>query len=214
MGRLYTIEGINEFISGLRTLNESEEIKRQTKLLDVVSRLEASTPQLTIDKRKIDEKLFWDLINDSHLISLDQTHFINELRSSLERFHPNELRNFQKILFTKINELNTWEHWALAYIVRNGCGDDAFDYFKAGVVSKGQKAFDAIKSLDEDKLVSIFDEAPQLEQLYYLAEEIYESKTSGFMPPLKVKPSKLTGKRWNEDKLAETFPSLSKLFDY
>ena len=212
--RLYIIDGINEFISGLRILNENKEIEWQIKLLNVVYNLEKPMPQPASDKRKIDEELFWALIDGSRLISHDKIHFINELRSSLEKFNPNELRNFQRILSSKIKELNTWEYWALAYIVRRGCGDDAFDYFKAWVVSKGQKAFDAIKSLDENKLVSIFDEDPQLEDFNYLAEEIYESKTLQFMPPVKVKSGKLTGKRWNEDKLVEMFPSLCKLFDY
>jgi hypothetical protein len=132
----------------------------------------------------------------------------------LRAFHPNQLLNFEKILVTKVNELNTWEHWALAFIVRRGCGDDAFDYFKAWAVSKGRLAFDAIKYLKEDELVSIFDEDPQLEELYYLAKKIYEIATSDFMPPVKAKSSKLTGKKWTEDKLASTFPSLCKLFNY
>ena len=147
------------------------------------------------------------------LASPDQFQFMDNLRPSLERFHPKEIRKFDKILLTKINELNTWELWALAYIVRGGCGDDAFDYFKAWVVSKGRKAFETIKGLEEDKLVPVFDEDPQLEELYYLAGEVYETKTSEFMPPVRVKTSKLTGKRWKEDKLAETFPSLYKLFN-
>ena len=212
--RLYIIDGINEFIVGLRALNETQEIEKQTKLLDIVSNLEKPTPQPTTDKRKIDEKLFWNLIDDARSISRDQFHFIDNLQLSLERFHPNEIRNFEKNLLNKINELNTWENWALAYIVRGGCGDDAFDYFKAWVVSKGQKAYEAIKNMEEDKLVSLFDEDPQLEELYYLAGKTYESKTSEFMPPVKVKSSKLTGKRWEEDKLAETYPSLAKLFNY
>ena len=211
--RLYIMDGINECISGLRMLNAGEEIARQTKLLDIVSNLEKPTPQPTTDKRKIDEEMFWKLIEDARLVSPDQFQFMDNLRPSLERFHPKEIRKFDNILLTKINELNTWELWALAYIVRGGCGDDAFDYFKAWVVSKGRKAFEIIKSLEEDKLVSVFDEDPQLEELYYLAGEVYETKTSEFMPPVRVKTSKLTGKRWKEDKLAEMFPSLYKLFN-
>jgi hypothetical protein len=80
-------------------------------------------------------------------------------------------------------------------------------------VSKGRLAFDAIKSLNEGELVSIFDEDPQLEELYYMAQEIYESKTFDCMPPVKVKSSMLTGKKWKEDTLAATFPSLWKLFN-
>jgi hypothetical protein len=115
--RFYILDGIDEFISGLRILNENEEIEKQTKLLDVVSNLEKPILHPTTDRRKIDKKLFWELVNDARKQSTDQ--------------------------------LNTWEHWALAYTVRGGCGDDAFDYFKAWAVSKGQPAFDAIKSLRE-----------------------------------------------------------------
>jgi hypothetical protein len=72
----------------------------------------------------------------------------------------------------------------------------------------------AIKELDENKLLNIFDEDPQLEEFYYLAEQVYEDKTSDLMPPVRIKASKLTGKRWEEDKLNQTFPTLCKLFNF
>lgn len=124
------------------------------------------------------------------------------------------MRKFDKLLLTKANELNTWEHWALAYIIRNGCGDDEFDYFRVWAVSKGKKAFEVIKALDDEQLREIVDEDPQLEEMYYLAEEVYEAKTADFMPPVRVKVSKLTGTPWKEDKIPQTFPILCKLFDY
>jgi hypothetical protein len=212
--RLYIIDGINEFISGLKILNDNGEIEKQTVILKVVSNLEKPKPKPTTDKRKIDEDLFWQLIHQARAISTDQFNFIDNLKSILEAFNPKELRNFDKILYTKSNELNTWEHWGLAYIVRGGCGDDEFDYFKVWAVSKGRNAFQAIRELNESQLFPIFDEDPQLEEFHYLAEQVYEEKTSDLMPPVKVKSSKLTGKRWDEDKLTQTFPTLCKLFNY
>ena len=212
--RLYIMDGINEFIAGLKILNDKEEIEKQASLLSIVSNLDKPRPKPTTDKRKIDENLFWQLIDEARKISNDQFSFLENLKSTLEGFSPKELRNFDKLLKTKANELNTWEHWALAYIVRRGCGDDAFDYFKAWSVSKGQKPFRSIKNINENDLVSIFNEDPQFEEFYYLAEEVYEDKTSDLMPPVKVKSSKLTGKKWSEDSLLKTFPSLCKLFDY
>ena len=212
--RLYIIEGINEFIKGLKILNDNEEIEKQNALLKIVSNLEKPKPKPTTDKRKIDENLFWQLIKETRKISTDQFNFLDNLKSLLETFHPKELRNFDKLLITKSNELNTWEHWALAYIVRGGCGDDEFDYFRVWAVSKGKIAFEAIKKIDENQLLQIFDEDPQLEELYYLAEQVYEIKTSDLMPPIRVKESKLTGKKWDENKLSETFPTLCKLFNY
>jgi len=142
--RLFIIEGINEFINGLEILNDEEEILKQKLLLQKVLNLEIPKPKASSDKRKIDEILFWELIDENRKISRDQFDFIDNLKSVLETFYPKELRNFDKFLITKANELNTWEHWALAYIVRGGCGDDEFDYFRVWSVSKGQKAFLAI----------------------------------------------------------------------
>ena len=212
--RLFVIDGINEFTDGLKMLNDEEEIERQTTLLSIVSNLNKPKPGPTTDKRKIDENLFWHLIDEAGKKSYDQPEFIENLKSALESFNPKELRSFDKLLKTKANELNTWEHWALAYIVRGGCGDDAFDYFKAWAVSKGHKAFIAIKNIEEKELLCIFNEDPQLEELYYLAEQVYENKTSDLMPPVRVKRSKLVGKKWEEQNLPHAFPSLCKLFNY
>ena len=118
--------------------------------------------QIYSDKRKINDELFWQLIDESRKKSLDKFQFVDNLIETLETFHPKELRNFDKILLTKVNELNSWEHWALAYIVRRGCGDDEFDYFKTWVISKGYQAFMSIKNLDESRLPSLFSEDPQL----------------------------------------------------
>ena len=68
--------------------------------------------------------------------------------------------------------------------------------------------------MEENELVAIFNEDPQLEELYSLAEQVYVDKTSDLMQPMKVKTNKLTGKKWDEEKLPQTFPTLCKLFNY
>ncbi|MBC7862256.1 MAG: hypothetical protein IAF38_04725 [Bacteroidia bacterium] len=68
--------------------------------------------------------------------------------------------------------------------------------------------------MDENNLVQLFNEEPQLEELYFLAEQVYEEKTSDLMKPISLKEPKLTGKKWEENKIKETFPSLCKLFKY
>lgn len=212
--RQYTLNGIAEFIEGLETLHQPEEIERQKSLYQVVSSLQKPAPRPSTDKRKIDETLFWQLIEQSRANTSDKFQFLDHLKSTLESFYPKEIRAFDKFLRIKINELNTWEIWALAYIVRRGCGDDAFDYFKAWVVSKGQKAFMSILASNEKNLPSLFDEDPQLEELYYLAGEVYEEKTSDIMKEPRVKSSKLTGRQWKEDNLRNSFPGLCELFNY
>ncbi len=212
--RLHTIEGIKFYIAGLELLKDNDEILKQKILLNRIFNLEKPKPKPSIDKRKIDENLFWELINQTRESAIDKFVFLDNLQTTLESFNPKEIKNFDHLLISKSNELNTWQHWALAYIARGGCGDDEFDYFKSWVISKGKGAFESIKNLDEASLLSFFDEDPQLEELLYLAENIYEHKTSDLMPSAKIKSNKLTGKQWNEDELPIIYASLCALFKY
>ena len=109
----------------------------------------------------------------------------------------------------------TYNNWAFAYIVRRGCGDDEFDYFKAWVISRGQEAFNKLREFqqkDFKELIGIDD--PQFEEMLYIAEEIYESKTGDFMTPVRVKKQKISGTKWTEDNVCEIFPDICKQFDY
>jgi hypothetical protein len=114
----------------------------------------------------------------------------------------------------KFSELNLWDLWALAYIVKRGCSDDGFDYFRLWVISKGKQAFDIILSLNEEGLKSVFDEDPRLEELMSSAQEVYENKTGDIMSPVKVKQHKIKGTEWSEENLQLIFPRLCKLFDF
>lgn len=212
--RQFTLNGISEFINGLKVLNLVEEIERLNELYNTIFTLQKPKPKPSTDKRKIDEIIFWQLIEKSRQETTDQFEFIDNLKQSLELFKPEELRKFQKLLLTIQDELNSWEHWALAYIVRRGCGDDGFDYFRIWAVSKGQKNFEAIKQLDTTLLKNIFDEDPQLEELLSLAETVYEDKTGEIMKEVKIKQSKLKGKKWSEENIAKDFPVLCNLFNF
>lgn len=209
-----TLKGLNQFIVGLELFNDQEEILKTRALIYQVERLEKPKSKVTSDSRKIDEELFWQLIDSTHSISEDKFDFIDKMSIRLQEFKPAEIRRFEKIFLTKIEELNDWKIWALAYIVRRGCGDDEFDYFKAWVISKGSSAFDDIKNLKIDNLNEHFFEDPQLEEFYYLSEGVYENKTGELMPPVRVKKHKISGKEWNEDTISNEFPELINLFGF
>jgi hypothetical protein len=210
----FTLEGLYRFKKGLTELEAEEEIKKTDELIKTVDKLEKPKPKKTTDKRKIDEKLFWELIILNREKSDDKIDFIEKLSNQLEEFKPTEIKRFERTFLTKYQELNRWEIWALAYIVRRGCGDDAFDYFKAWVISKGQKTFEDIKSLKISELKQHFDEDPQLEEMFSLAENVYENKTGELMSPVRVKKQKLSGKEWNEDNLEKEFPEIWKIFEH
>ncbi|KGL59085.1 DUF4240 domain-containing protein [Polaribacter sp. Hel1_85] len=208
-----TLEGLYRFKQGLTELGAEEEIRKTDELIKTVDKLEKPKPKKTTDKRKIDEKVFWELININREKSEDKIDFIEKLSNQLKEFKPSEIKRFERTFLTKYQELNRWEIWALVYIARRGCGDDAFDYFKAWVISKGQKAFENIKGLKISELKQYFDEDPQLEEMFSLAENVYENKTGELMTPVRVKKQKLSGKEWKEENLEKEFSEIWKIFE-
>lgn len=209
-----TLEGLYRFKKGLVELGVEEEIRKTDELIKTVDKLEKSKPKKTTDKRKIDENVFWELIKLNREKSEDKFEFIENLSNQLEEFKPTEIKRFERTFLSKYNELHRWEIWALAYIVRRGCGDDAFDYFKAWVISKGQETFEDIKNLNVSELKKHFDEDPQLEEMFSLVENVYENKTGELMSSVRVKKQKLTGKEWKEENLEKDFPEIWKIFEH
>lgn len=210
----FVTDGINQFIEGLVLLEEFSEIEKMIQLRNSIEKLEKPKASPTTDKRKIDEQVFWEIIEQSRSISETNSDFLEILQKKLESFKPNEIKNFNKIFIIKLNELNHWDLWALAYIWRHGCGDDEFDYFKSWVISKGKEIFDNIKNMNLNFDEKILDEDPQFEKFIYMPEKAYEAKTNNIMKPLKIKNSKMIGNEWNESELINIYPTIYKLFNY
>lgn len=212
--REHVLRGIDDYKQGLKAMNDETELGKIEKLINEIDNLIKPKAKPSSDIRKIDETIFWELINDCRANSGDKFEFIEKLSSRLEEFKPIEIRKFEKLFRTKYEELNQSVLWALAHIIRRGCGDDEFDYFKAWVVSKGEEAFNSINEMKLDKLKQYFDEDPQLEEMLYLTEQVYEFKTGEFMSPVRVKKKNLKKLNWTEETLATDFPELYKIFEY
>ena len=210
--RKYILQGINEYKEGLIEMKDSDEVIRIESLYRSVYNLNKPRAKKSLDKRKINEDVFWEIIKQIREKSEDKFDFIENLSSKLEEFKPTEIRRFERFFLTYYSQLNSWDIWALAYIVRCGCGDDAFDYFKAWVISKGEEVFNDIKSLNIHKIEKHFNEDPQLEEMLYVSENTYENKTGELMPSIRVKNKKISGKQWDENNLEQEFPEIWKLF--
>lgn len=207
------VEGIERFVKGLESLEKNQEVLKLELVKESITKLEPPKPKPTTDKRKIDESLFWELIEVSRKESEDKTDFLVILKGKLGAFNANEIKKFGKYYLQKFNELNTWDNWALAYIVRRGCGDDEFDYFKAWVISKGLNSFNIVVNFEIEKFKELFEsEDCQFEHFIDLTESVFEEKTSEIMKPIKVKPSKIIGKEWNEKNVEYEYSEIYKMF--
>lgn len=209
-----TLDFIDRYIAEMQKINATEEIERAKALKESVYNLKKPKAKKTTDKRKMSEELFWMLIAESRNERDSDSEFIDALKDKLESMGAPEIKKFQKYFLEKMNELYDWDIWALAYIVRKGCGDDAFDYFCAWVISKGKEVFAAVKYMQKDKLKDLFDEDPQLEEMMYVAQEAYENKKNEMMPDIKVKSQKIQGVEWKEETICNSYPELCKIFGY
>jgi len=209
-----TLDSIDNFIVQMQKINATEEIVRAEVMKESIYNLKKPKAKKTTDKRKMSELLFWELIADAREETEGDSEFIERLKDKLESMSTTEIKKFQKILLEKSNELQHWDIWALAYIVRRGCGDDAFDYFKAWVISKGEESFEDVKSMNIKKFKTLFTEDPQLEDFMYVAQEAYANKKYEEMPLPRVRVKELEGKKWEEESICKSYPELCALFDY
>ena len=209
-----TIEFINKYIEAMQKINATEEIERAKILKESVCNLKKPKAKKTTDKRKMTKTLFWELIEQSREETASDSEFLDVLKDKLEAMSAVEIKKFQKILLEQSNELEHWDVWALAYIVRGGCGDDGFDYFKAWVISKGKEAFESVKNMQIEKFQNLFEEDPQFEEFMYVAQEAYANKKHEEMPTPRVKSQPIQGKEWSEESIRNSYPKLCMMFEY
>ena len=167
------------------------------------------------DKRQLTEAVFWELIETAKDQAASLPERVVILRESLGRFSAANVKRFQALLLFRLNELNTSDIWSFAYIVRSGCSDDAFDYFRQWIITEGKAAFELAKRSVEEfaETVEISDD-PQCEELLSLAPEVYDEKKAA---PLVMKAGtteKACVPEWQERDLPNLFPELCKKFDY
>jgi len=160
----------------------------------------------------IDEMRFWQLIDDSRMKEADVSHAGSHLILLLEQYAGSQIKNFQKILLEKLDALNRWDVWALAYLARDGCSDDAFESFRAWVVLQGAASFDAVLQ-DVNAAVRLVPpgEGTTCHWLNQCAHIAYERR-QGRSLSLKWKVSSVAGVPWTEQSVLSQFPHLAKYY--
>jgi hypothetical protein len=71
---------------------------------------------------------------------------VERLPERLAGFKPKSIKSFNKILRKKWNQAYRTDVWALAYLLRGGCSDDAFMDFRAWLIMQGRQVFEQTSS--------------------------------------------------------------------
>ena len=160
----------------------------------------------------MDKTAFWKLLD-----GLDTEDAAAELAARLEDLEPAEIAEFQRHFDEVHARAYTWPLWGAAYLMEGGCSDDGFIDFRYGLISRGQKVFEAALA-DPDTLADLLDEEDFLsnEEFGYVAGQVYQSITDEEIPhsddPPALEPS---GEEWDfedEDLNAEKLPKLAAKF--
>jgi len=178
------------------------------------------------------EDQFWDLIEQSRGVQPARRgflqkligggghtsggqSFLDKLRVLLNALQPAEVKDFKVIFDRQIARANSWGLWGAAYVIMGGCSDDGFEYWRAWLISQGREVFERAIT-NPESLAALNLGSPdemELEELAYIAPEIFESKTGNDLYqelPKRDGPMEPAGEPWDEDSdaLKSRFPLL------
>ena len=137
--------------------------------------------------------------------------FAKALRASLERKPKDAVEEFSSHLAAEINKANTWDLWGAAYLLKGGCSDDAFLYFRSWLLTRGRQPFeDSLR--DPETLVSLVLRGQvddfECEEVLSIASTVYEGRF-GESLALDIDQGEPTGRPWKETDLPTRLPRLS-----
>ncbi len=161
---------------------------------------------------------FWQLIESTRQAAGNDTGRQSELlEERLSRLPAQSIVEFQRTRHRLDQQAYTWDIWAAAYVVEDGCSEDCFRDFRSYLISLGREAYEAALR-DPDSLAPVVQDAEQgdWENADSVAGDAYESATGEEIP---VDDSDLSGtprgKPWddeNEDGLVQRYPQLAARF--
>jgi hypothetical protein len=163
----------------------------------------------------MDRSVFWGVIEDARAKSDGHGERLVEIvRSRLSRMPAAEIVAFRTIMDELLAESYTWELWAAAYLINGGCGDDGFDYFRAWLITQGERIFTGVVR-DPETLADYPDEFPEdveCEAFMYAAGQAYEEQTGQEIYSRLPDTASLTeprGTRWEEEDVESVLPRLA-----
>ena len=162
----------------------------------------------------MDEKQFWDLIEQSRENSSSCDEQGEKLVELLEELETEEIIGFAKQRFEISIKAYRWDLWAVAYIINGGCSEDGFAYFRAWLIGQGREFFEIVLNHPERAAERVIDgEDAECEAILYACSYAYERKMSQEIPDLDCYyPLEPTGEKWQQDDLEFLYPMLCQHF--
>ena len=172
----------------------------------------------------MDEAEFWRLVARpaAENPDADPEDWADAVTEALADRPPADSVAFDRHLTAAMDRGYTWDLWGAAYLIRGGCGDDGFGYFRRWLIAQGRERFEAALA-DPDSLADVpgltedDGEGVECEGLRSAAFAAYERATGEELPadPARTGPPEL-GAGWDFDDdagMRRRYPRLWALTD-
>ncbi len=135
--------------------------------------------QLEKTAETLNEDLFWEIIDKSLQNTTNQDLQEQYLIKEIGKLTPKEMIGFRLQTDRLLYETYNSEMWCAGYIINGGCSDDAFEYFRNWVISRGKDTFLKTKENPDYLINEVVDGAEfyEFESFWYVALEAFQKKT-------------------------------------
>lgn len=203
---LEVLEGAMEFF--VRAEASEPEVMRLEQDIAAVEAEERARPRGTPDPRDMSEDLFWEIVEGDRSAPIGER--IERLAERLANFKPRAIKEFNRILRTKWNDAYRTDIWALAYLLRGGCSDDAFMDFRAWLIMQGRQIFErTLIDPDGFDVVQFSNSSIGSISILDAPAAAHELRTGKSMPQQELKPAELKGPDCSEDDFATLLPRVA-----
>jgi hypothetical protein len=100
---------------------------------------------------------FWEIIGEAQVRSggsADGDEVARHVSAILAARPAEQIIDFAVVLEGLQDASYRWDLWAAAYLIKGGCSDDSFDYFRGWLIAQGRRVWEAALA-DPDSLADI-----------------------------------------------------------
>ncbi|MDJ0945454.1 MAG: DUF4240 domain-containing protein [Kiloniellales bacterium] len=200
---------LRSFRDALATLGEVEACHRLDGEILQLEEERRPKPPGKPDPRAMTEDLFWELIETARKAGGSPDEQVAVLTESLAGFKASQIKAFEKLLFDVLARAYHFDLWALAFLVQDGCSDDAFEAFRAWLVLRGRQAFELALAEPARFLIEHPTTSHNAAEALLQAPAVaYEWRSGKALKPAKRRPIRIQGEAWLEEDLPARYPEV------
>ncbi|MFG1677402.1 DUF4240 domain-containing protein [Micromonospora sp. NPDC049282] len=134
----------------------------------------------------MNRETFWEIVERSRAEVGDTRHassaatVARHLVAQLTALGPSTAVEFQHVYDSLDQETYRWDLWAAAYLMRGGCSDDGFDYFRGWLIAQGRAVWEQAVA-DPDSLAGVGvdpdDDLVECEEMVAAAGDAHAAST-------------------------------------